>query len=233
MIEMKRIRIVVPLVILMVLALGVLTGCGASLDREVTIEKMMLKVPSDWREIPQENNSATQGEVQFVDQDEDRDEDETVDCITVIYRSFDQTSDNSESASEDEKAKGASATNGAKKTTTVADEALETEEADEPQEKKNSKIPRTAQEALEQKRAELEKEHDVTAWSIDEEKTRVIDGAQATTYEYSFVKEIDGVKHKYECFVAYVISPNMFYEIEVAGNKANLNAIVDSIELDA
>lgn len=233
MIEMKRIRIVVPLVILMVLALGVLTGCGASLDREVTIEKMMLKVPSDWREIPQENNSATQGEVQFVDQDEDRDEDETVDCITVIYRSFDQTSDNSESASEDEKAKGASATNGAKKTTTVADETLETEEADELQEKKNSKIPRTTQEALEQKRAELEKEHDVTAWSIDEEKTRVIDGAQATTYEYSFVKEIDGVKHKYECFVAYVISPNMFYEIEVAGNKANLNAIVDSIELDA
>lgn len=233
MIEMKRIRIVVPLVILMVLALGMLTGCGASLDREVTIEKMMLKVPSDWREIPQENNSATQGEVQFVDQDEDRDEDETVDCITVIYRSFDQTSDNSESASEDKKAKSGSATDEAKKTTTVADETLETEEADEPQEKKNSKIPRTAQEALEQKRAELEKEHDVIAWSIDEEKTRVIDGAQATTYEYSFVKEIDGVKHKYECFVAYVISPNMFYEIEVAGNKANLNAIVDSIELDA
>lgn len=233
MIGIKRIRIVVPLVVLMVLALGVLTGCGASLDREVTIEKMMLKVPSDWLESPQESNSATQGEVQFIDQDEDRNEDETVDRITVIYRSFDQAANSNDPANEDEKAKDTSATDGPNRTTPVADEALEAEKADEPQDKKNSKVPRTAQEALDQKRAELEKEHDVTAWSIDEEKTRVIDGAQATTYEYSFVKEIDGVKHKYECFVAYVISPNMFYEIEVAGNKTNLNAIVDSIELTA
>lgn len=50
----------------------------------------------------------------------------------------------------------------------------------------------------------LEKNQDITAWSIDDEETRVIDGAQVTLYQYSFVKEIDNVKRAYEYRSVYV-----------------------------
>lgn len=94
-----------------------------------------------------------------------------------------------------------------------------------------SPAPRTAAEAIAAKQSKLEKEHSVIAWSIDEEKTRVIDGAQVTSYEYSFVKEIAGERRKYEYKTIYVVTPAMMYEISIVGGAVSADALIDTIEL--
>ena len=92
-------------------------------------------------------------------------------------------------------------------------------------------VVRTAAEAIAAKQADLEKKYGITAWSIDKEKSKVIDGAQVTVYEYSFVKDIEGQKRKYESKTAYIVTTDTIYEIAVVGDKADINGVVDSIEL--
>lgn len=172
---------------LVVCALGTavalaLTGCGASLDRDITIQGMTVSVPSNWAEAPGENSDENHGDAWYTDVDEDNDADE----FNAIYLSY--------------------------KKAGVTDKS-------------------TAREALEAKRAALEGEYAVANWDIGDSSEQVIDGAQVTTYEYSFEKTIDHVTKKYEYKTAYVYTPTMHYEIQVYGAKASINDIVGSIEL--
>lgn len=80
------------------------------------------------------------------------------------------------------------------------------------------------------KQKALEQEYGIDTWSIDKEKAQVIDGAQVTTYEYSFVKDIAGEKRTYEFACAYVVTTEAVYEIGVIGNAVGIYGIVDSIE---
>ncbi len=63
-------RVVVPLVLCLAVG-GVLAGCGASLDREVQVQGMTLKVPSDWLEITGQENTDLLGDKRFEDTGED------------------------------------------------------------------------------------------------------------------------------------------------------------------
>ena len=92
-------------------------------------------------------------------------------------------------------------------------------------------IPANAQEAIALKQQEMEAEGGVELWSIDEEKTEIVDGAQATTYEYSFEKEIDHVRKKYEYQTAYVFTENMLYQLSVYGSDASIGSVMESVEL--
>ena len=61
-----------------------LTGCGASLDRDTTVQDMAISVPSTWAEEPNDANSETGGSVWYIDTDPDKDETE-FDAILVSY----------------------------------------------------------------------------------------------------------------------------------------------------
>lgn len=89
----------------------------------------------------------------------------------------------------------------------------------------------SADEAMNLKRQQAEQEYGVVNWLIDDEDTQIIDGAQVTTYEYSFDKEIDHVSKKYEYKTVYVFSTNMTYEISVYGDDVAIADVVKSIEL--
>ena len=65
-----------------------LAGCGANLDRDVTIQNMSLSVPSNWEEKPSDSNSDTSGNIWFEDVDEDNDED-VFNAIYVTYQKVD------------------------------------------------------------------------------------------------------------------------------------------------
>lgn len=192
---MKRIGLLLSVGALAIMTMGMLAGCGANLDREVTVQGMTIEVPGNWLESPDDDNDETCGTVSFIDEDEDLDEDETGNFITLGYEKL--TNENRPSVAMEE-----------------AGMPTQTE----------------ASAALAQRRGELEREYGVSAWSIDEEKSCVIDGAQVTTYEYSFVKDIEGVRHKYEYDIVYVVTPDMMYEIFIVGDKVNAGALVDTIE---
>lgn len=219
--NMKRIGALAAAFALTAFAACTLAGCGASLDREVTVQDITFKVPKTWLESPGGNGSS--GAVVFTEDNEGLDEDETGNSLTISY----------------EKLAGAP-------TAAVFEEAVEEqagtaeqegevieEEGAMPAEKAESAKPvaRTAAEAIAAKQADLEKKYGITAWSIDKEKSKVIDGAQVTVYEYSFVKDIEGQKRKYESKTAYVVTTDTLYEIAVVGDKADINGVVDSIEL--
>ena len=91
--------------------------------------------------------------------------------------------------------------------------------------------PANAQEAIALKQQTMEDEQGVTRWSIDEESDEIIDGAHATTYEYSFDKEIDHVSKTYEFKTAYVFDEGMIYEISVYGDDAPIDKVMESVEL--
>ncbi len=91
--------------------------------------------------------------------------------------------------------------------------------------------PRTAAEALAAKQDSLTRTYGISLWSVDEEDVRIIDGAQVTSYEYSFVKDIAGEKRTYEFECAYVVTTDALYEIEIVGDSLNIKSIVESIEL--
>lgn len=74
-----------------------LTGCGANLDRDVTVQEMTMSVPSTWAEDPDEGNRDSSGVVWFADVDEDKDEGD-FDAISVSYVS--QDADDAPSADE-------------------------------------------------------------------------------------------------------------------------------------
>lgn len=218
---MKRIGTLVAAFALTAFAVCALAGCGASLDREVTVQDMTFKVPKTWLESPGGND--TTGRVVFTEDNEDLDEDETGNSLTISYKKLAATP----TAAVVEEAVVEDA-----ETAEQEGEVIE-EEGAKPAEKAESAKPiaRTAAEAIAAKQADLEKRYGITAWSIDKEKSKVIDGAQVTVYEYSFVKDIEGQKRKYESKAAYVVTTDTIYEIAVLGDKADINGVVDSIEL--
>lgn len=192
---MKRIGLLLSVGALAVMTMGMLAGCGANLDREVTVQGMIIEVPGNWVEGLGDDNDELRGTYDFADEDEDLDEDETGNSITISYE----------------------------KLTNKNRPSVAMEEAGTPMQSE-------AAAALAQRRGELEREYGVSAWSIDEEESRVIDGAQVTTYEYSFVKDIEGVRRTYEYDIVYVATPDMMYEILIVGDKVNAGALVDTIE---
>lgn len=214
--NMKRIGTLAAAFALTAFAACTLAGCGASLDREVTVQDITFKVPKTWLESPGGNGSS--GAVVFTEDNEDLDEDETGNSLTISYEKL-----GAPTAAVVEEQVGAAEQEG---------EVIE-EEGAKPAEKAESAKPvaRTAAEAIAAKQADLEKKYGISAWSIDKEKSKVIDGAQVTVYEYSFVKDIEGQKRKYESKTAYVVTTDTLYEIAVVGDKADINGVVDSIEL--
>lgn len=81
---MKRVTLLVTFA-LTICAACLMTGCGASLDREINVQEMSFKVPSSWLESPSDNNSESSGVIRFEDVDSDKDDDETADLIIVNY----------------------------------------------------------------------------------------------------------------------------------------------------
>ena len=161
-------------------ALG-LAACGASLDREVEIQGMMMSVPSNWAEHASDENTDDAGVIAYEKFSDDDDA-----PYTAIVVRYDRITEDS---------------------------------------------PATAEEAIDRVRQEAEADLGVTGWDIDEEKSEIIDGAQATTYEYSFEKEIDRVRKSYEYKKAYVFAAGTIYEISVYGDEASMADVVGSIEL--
>lgn len=205
--NMKRIGTLAAAFALTAFAACALAGCGASLDREVTVQDITFKVPKTWLESPGGNGSS--GAVVFTEDNEDLDEDETGNSLTISYEKL-----------------------GAPTAAVVEEQVGAAEQEGEVIEEEGAKpVARTAAEAIAAKQADLEKKYGITAWSIDKEKSKVIDGAQVTVYEYSFVKDIEGQKRKYESKAAYVVTTDTLYEIAVVGDKADINGVVDSIEL--
>ena len=88
-----------------------------------------------------------------------------------------------------------------------------------------------ADQALALKQQGLEEDFGVTNWLVDDEDTKIIDGAEVTTYKYSFEKEIDHVVKEYEYQTAYVFAGDMTYEISTYGDGVAIGDVVNSIEL--
>lgn len=92
-------------------------------------------------------------------------------------------------------------------------------------------VAASADEAIALKRQQAEQEYGAINWIVDDKDTQIIDGAEVTTYEYSFEKEIDHVNKKYEYKAAYVFATGMTYEISVYGDDVAIADVVKSIEL--
>lgn len=233
---MKRKGSIVVAVAMAAFAACMLAGCGASLDREVTVQNMTLKVPGAWLESPANGNSETSGTVVFTEDNDDLDEDETGNSLAITYRSLAGKPAAAAQPGETEvvvEQEGADQV--APEQESAEGEAAAPEQDAEPvipsAEPKADKVEaRTAAEAIAAKQADLEKKYGITAWSIDKEKTKVMDGAQVTVYEYSFVKDIEGQKRKYESKTAYIVTTDTIFEIAAVGDKADINGVVDSIE---
>lgn len=191
-----------------VLLAGALSGCGANLDREVSVQGMSVHVPSNWVEHVENGGTATNGDAGGASADADKNA-AAIDSssTTAPAFTFSYTENN-------DKAKDDATPN----RIVIACTPL----ADAP--------AKTAAEAIAAKQAKLEREAGVTAWDIEKETTEIIDGATAATYRYRFVKEIDGVRQAYDASVVYVVTADAFYEIAVRGDVADINGIVDSIE---
>lgn len=285
---MKRIGRTVAVAALSVLAAGALAGCGANLDREVEVQGILMEVPSDWLQDTGTGNNDSRGTVSFIEEEDDRDEDETGNMIEVSYRRVDNAASQVESRAdaalgEDSKGQSSSSetfanaeepSDAATETDTANDGEISSDNAAALQNSLSGSAPsdtadtagvpqtaqpeasardasegaiiedevigrvsdiapapRTAMEAMAAKQVSLEKEQGIIAWSIDEEKTRVIDGAQVTSYEYSFVKEIDGERRKYEFKTVFVFTHDMMYEISIVGDAVSVDALIDTIEL--
>lgn len=205
-IKMKKKIPIVAVFALSMFAACALAGCGASLDREVSVQSMAFKAPNSWIESSSDGNGESRGMVSFVEDNADLDEDETGNSLVVSYEKLAEKPEAASAPAVEE--------SGAEQEAGAADPVV-----------------RTAAEAIAAKQADLEKKHGISAWSIDKEKSQVIDGAQVTIYEYSFVKDIEGVKRTYEFKTAYVVAPDTIYEINVVGDKVDINSVVDSIEL--
>lgn len=279
---MKRFGRIAVIVAIGALSLGMLSGCGVNLDREVSVQGMVLEVPADWLETIESGNNDSYGTISFTEEDEDRDEDETGNSIEVFYYRILGTTSQEESINETEGSdeeveqslssentrlrqgaslatesapdvKSTSDMQGASDIQGVSDAQSRTESSQTVQVQANAAkgdfqgisigdgsfsemmsinpMPKTASEAMTIKQSKLEREQGVIAWSVDEENTRVVDGAQVTAYEYSFVKEIEKERRKYEYKTVYVVTPAMMYEISIVGDAVSADALIDTIEL--
>ena len=198
------------------LLVGALSGCGASLDREVSVQGMDMRVPSNWVEHIENSSTSTEA---------NSNNDTSVGGATDTTGAGGNISDNA--------ALSASA---AATTFSYTENNSKAKDDDTPNRIVVTCTPladapaQTAAEAIAVKQAQLEADEGVTAWDIEKEATDIIDGATATTYRYSFVKEIDGTRQKYTASVAYVVTADTFYEINVRGDAADVDGIVGSIE---
>lgn len=178
---MKKKLIALVLCSLGALSVFALAGCGASLDRDVSVHSMTMSVPSNWAEDPSESNSDANGNIWYTDIDKNKD-DEKCNAIYVAYQSVD------------------------------------------PSDKSRAK------DALGQKQQELESDYGVVNWDIDDSDEQVIDGAEVTTYEYSFDKIIDHTTRTYEYKVIYAYTPTIHYEIQIYGDAVSIKDVVKSLE---
>ncbi|WP_269478101.1 hypothetical protein [Hominibacterium faecale] len=178
---MKK-TISVILVLTLVLGMSsILTGCGSSLNREVSIQGMTLKVPSEWAETSQDGNDEEKGIIYYEEKKDEQDEDETVNRIIIKYQNL-------------------------------------------------KKAPyKAAAEAIEAEHKNIESNHGTIFWSIDNENSKTIDGAQITAYEYSFLKEINGIRQKYEGQIIYAYSVDTCYEIAVYGDGVSTDKIMGTL----
>lgn len=205
---MKKRASLIALCALSLTTACILTGCGASLDREIAVEEMTMKVPSNWVETSDEETS-----------------------VLTISRLEAPSAGSAAGVAEPGAAAPSAAGPGASVTYRDVDEDNE----DERNAITVSYLPlakspaKTAQEAIALKQLQAEREFGVVNWDIDKEKSSVIDGAQVTKFEYSFEKEIDHVAKKYEYRTVYVFNASMCYEISVYGSAASVDDVVDSI----
>ena len=58
---MKRIALLLSVGTLAVMTMGMLAGCGANLDREVTVQGMIIEVPGNWVEGLGDDNDELRG----------------------------------------------------------------------------------------------------------------------------------------------------------------------------
>lgn len=61
----KKVRVAALLALFLAIG-GVLAGCGASLDREVEVQGMTLKVPSGWLEVTGKDNDDLAGTMRYL-----------------------------------------------------------------------------------------------------------------------------------------------------------------------
>ena len=207
---MKKKASLIALCALSLTAAFALAGCGASLDREIAVQGMTMKVPPNWVESSDAEASSL-----------DPSRLEAPSAVEVGQPASQTIPD---------------APSGVKTGGTVMYRDVDEDNDDEYNAISVTHLPltscaaKTAQEAIALKQLQAEKEFGAINWDIDKEKSSVIDGSQVTKYEYSFEKEIDHVTKKYEYKTIYVFNSSMCYEISVYGNAASVDDVVNSIE---
>ena len=181
--NMKRIGTLAAAFALTAFAACALAGCGASLDREVTVQDITFKVPKTWLESPGGNGSS--GAVVFTEDNEDLDEDETGNSLTISYEKL-----GAPTAAVVEEQVGAAEQEG---------EVIE-EEGAKPAEKAESAKPRRPHGSRGHRGQAGRSGEEVWNYRVEHRQGEVQGDrrAQVTVYEYSFVKDIEGQKRKYE-----------------------------------
>ena len=251
---MKKKASLIALCALSLTAAFALAGCGVSLDREIAVQDMTMKVPSNWVESSDvEASSLDLSRLEAPSAasaiasapNAETTNAPLPDAETAGVEAADAESPeagNGEAAATAvEVGQPASQTipdapSGVKTGGTVMYRDVDEDNDDEYNAISVTHLPltscaaKTAQEAIALKQLQAEKEFGAINWDIDKEKSSVIDGSQVTKYEYSFEKEIDHVTKKYEYKTIYVFNSSMCYEISVYGNAASVDDVVNSIE---
>ncbi len=251
---MKKKASLIALCALSLTAAFALAGCGASLDREIAVQGMTMKVPSNWVESsdaeassldPSRLEAPSAASAIASAPNAETTNAPLPDAETAGVEAADAESPeagNGEAAATAvEVGQPASQTipdapSGVKTGGTVMYRDVDEDNDDEYNAISVTHLPltscaaKTAQEAIALKQLQAEKEFGAINWDIDKEKSSVIDGSQVTKYEYSFEKEIDHVTKKYEYKTIYVFNSSMCYEISVYGNAASVDDVVNSIE---
>ena len=222
---MKKKASLIALCALSLTAAFALAGCGVSLDREIAVQDMTMKVPSNWVESSDVEASSldlSRLEAPSAAESPEAGNGEAAATAVEVGQPASQTIPDAPS--------------GVKTGGTVMYRDVDEDNDDEYNAISVTHLPltscaaKTAQEAIALKQLQAEKEFGAINWDIDKEKSSVIDGSQVTKYEYSFEKEIDHVTKKYEYKTIYVFNSSMCYEISVYGNAASVDDVVNSIE---
>lgn len=253
---MKKRASLIALCALSLTTACILAGCGASLDREIAVEEMTMKVPSNWVETSDEETSvlaisrlkapSAGAAAGAAEPDAAAASGEGAAAGSASNADGAQAGADAADGSEAEAAQaiadepGGGTAPGAAASAAGSGASVTYRDVDEDNEDERNAITvsylplakspaKTAQEAIALKQLQAEREFGVVNWDIDKEKSSVIDGAQVTKFEYSFEKEIDRVAKKYEYRTVYVFNASMCYEISVYGSAASVDDVVDSI----
>ena len=232
---MKKKASLIALCALSLTAAFALAGCGASLDREIAVQGMTMKVPSNWVESSDAEASSL-----------DPSRLEAPSAASAIASAPKAVTTNAPHPVANTVARERRCPFTLSVVPLCCEAYLNSlrllyRDVDEDNDDEYNAISvthlpltscaaKTAQEAIALKQLQAEKEFGAINWDIDKEKSSVIDGSQVTKYEYSFEKEIDHVTKKYEYKTIYVFNSSMCYEISVYGNAASVDDVVNSIE---